>query len=1116
MERVGDKMRMIGRGWVLVGLLLAAALGSPAHGQVGLTTVADTIYTANGAPAQGSVVVSWASFTTAAGTQVAAGSTSATLGSQGALSIALVPNAGATPTGSYYTAIFHLSDGTLNREYWVVPASGSPVKLAVVQNQVLPTSVALQTVSKAYVDQAIAAAVVGGTSGTTTTTTPTYVQKSGDTMTGPLVLPGDPVSALQAADKHYVDASVAAVGGGSATKVSTLPTTSQTVAQPAGTQLEVNALNGVLDATGFVTGNGNNGLGNALGSAFCTSGCEVSISQNYPGTAGVPVSGLAQTTHVVDHRGGAMFEVLQDPLPDMGTSATGSSLTQVTTRTAQQMFALKPSTGLNSIVMSLTHNVLTGGVNQFPADVEAVPYQKSNYGILSLVGNYHTQGQHVQFGSEMNCYAVGDCLAGGQFVRSSGGFRDEADEGAHPFDLQMTEDTRVFQGNCSTGCTPGSTSITVNGTRDGGTQGDGRFLMDLNPNKVISAGTIVGNSAGVLPIVNFSGTSFPVSTQFLTAAAATSQANNLAPGTVTLPIATSGLAADFSGNTAALAAASGVACVADPGAFPNFETAAYRVADTSHLQLTLNKVHASGAMVAVGGLCGYGLEQVADTQVVGSTSIRQIFPVVGSPSANRLYYAPALTPVAGDNDAASTSAFQSTSAAVASASRSGNVVTLNLAQNLPFDVNGYPVTVSGVSDPSYNGTFTVSTVSASTLTYTAAGPDGSSSGGSMSFSNGRFALYPLAEVLSVSNPSSASVDGTFTLAANNVPWAAGDAVEEPHYYQQSTFADMEYITQYVPRPVGYAAAGKFYQGQVGPGVRGWSVFNGVPANNYIGAGGTHHVPYSAFLAAGPWQNSLEVDAGTDAVLRVHCNLNTCSRWDSDYALFALDRNGGVEDFLKFAPQSSTASWILGGTFYTFSPTAFTAANIVSTSFRTGYNGNAQIAPGGSAGYSNFTLNGNNSDGSRLGFIGGGIGDANLYLDVPGGGTFVFRNGSNDGAASLINAGGLRTPGVTAPKLGSGMAANSDLVGVLQVPAGSTTSQSYSFAGSYATTPVCLVQAQNATARGGAGPGRLCGAGEHERPERDCGQCPERCDQLWVHVHRAELRTAPGQKVDWAK
>ena len=40
-----------------------------------------------------------------------------------------------------------------------------------------------------------------------------YVKISGDTMTGPLVLPGDPTTDLQAATKQYVDASSGGGGG---------------------------------------------------------------------------------------------------------------------------------------------------------------------------------------------------------------------------------------------------------------------------------------------------------------------------------------------------------------------------------------------------------------------------------------------------------------------------------------------------------------------------------------------------------------------------------------------------------------------------------------------------------------------------------------------------------------------------------------------------------------------------------------------------------------------------------------------------------------------------------------------------------------------------------------
>jgi hypothetical protein len=207
-------MNEVKRGLTLLVLLVAMMAGwvGVVFAQAPTTTVQDTVYNASGAPASGTVLVSWSAFTTAGGTAVPAGTTTATIGANGLLSLTLVPNVGATPMGSYYTAVFHLSDGTTSREYWVVPAvvpGGAPATLAAIRNQVLPTSVAMQTVSKQYVDSAIAAAVTG-----TPEESSPYVLKAGDTMMGPLSLPADPVNTNQAADKHYVDTSVAAVGSG--------------------------------------------------------------------------------------------------------------------------------------------------------------------------------------------------------------------------------------------------------------------------------------------------------------------------------------------------------------------------------------------------------------------------------------------------------------------------------------------------------------------------------------------------------------------------------------------------------------------------------------------------------------------------------------------------------------------------------------------------------------------------------------------------------------------------------------------------------------------------------------------------------------------------------------
>ncbi len=242
-------MRGLKRGLTLVTMMIAllgACCGAAA--QVATTTIQDTVYRADGTPAGGTIVVSWPAFTTAAGQAVAAGNTSVVLGPNGVLSLALTANVGATPDGSYYTAVLHLDDGTTSQQYWVVPVSGTPVTLATIESQVLPTSVAMQTASRSYVDAKIAQVQTGAPTGTT------YVPTTGGTMTGPLVLPGDPVTPTQAADKHYVDTNITAVLAGVGQKVSMVPVATQAVSQPAGTQLQVNALNGELYANQFQTG----------------------------------------------------------------------------------------------------------------------------------------------------------------------------------------------------------------------------------------------------------------------------------------------------------------------------------------------------------------------------------------------------------------------------------------------------------------------------------------------------------------------------------------------------------------------------------------------------------------------------------------------------------------------------------------------------------------------------------------------------------------------------------------------------------------------------------------------------------------------------------------------
>jgi hypothetical protein len=216
-----------------------AASPSPQSGPA-LTSVVDTVYLADGAPAQGTLVITWPAFVEADGTAVAPGALDVTLGTNGALNVALAPNANAVPANTYYTVVYQLQPSEVRTEYWVVPTT-SPATLA--QVRTTPGSgTAAQPVSEQYVNTALTAVVhLAGTetvTGTKNFTVPpnvptpvntgdvankayvdnsvatvgagNYVPTAGGAMSGPLTLSGSPTAPLQAADKNYVDLSAAA------------------------------------------------------------------------------------------------------------------------------------------------------------------------------------------------------------------------------------------------------------------------------------------------------------------------------------------------------------------------------------------------------------------------------------------------------------------------------------------------------------------------------------------------------------------------------------------------------------------------------------------------------------------------------------------------------------------------------------------------------------------------------------------------------------------------------------------------------------------------------------------------------------------------------------------
>jgi len=119
------------------------------------TTVADVVYRADGSPAAGTLLISCPAFSTADGKPVAAGNMSVAIGASGSVSLALIPNEGALPAGTYCKVTLKLNDGTTSTEYWTVPLQ-DPVTITKIRAQVVPQSVALQMASRQYVDSAIA------------------------------------------------------------------------------------------------------------------------------------------------------------------------------------------------------------------------------------------------------------------------------------------------------------------------------------------------------------------------------------------------------------------------------------------------------------------------------------------------------------------------------------------------------------------------------------------------------------------------------------------------------------------------------------------------------------------------------------------------------------------------------------------------------------------------------------------------------------------------------------------------------------------------------------------------------------------------------------------------
>jgi hypothetical protein len=464
----------------ICGFLLSASVSAWAQSGPASTTVSDTVFLADGAAASGTLIITWPAFVTAAGTAVAAGNTSVTLGTNGALSVALTPNEGATPAGSYYTVVYQLGPGEVKTEYWSVPTT-SPANLATVRTT--PGSgVAAQPVSMQYVNSQLATKAndnaVVHLDGTETITgaktfdsapnvpTPTasgqvankdYVDSSvanvgagsflataGGTMTGPIVLPGNPSAPLQAATKQYVDSGIASkadlvagtvpaseVGSGAATvgaclvgngttaatwsvcggssgtgNVSTTPGASQNVIQPAGTVFSTNNLANAR----YVTASWNWGQtpsdnlatagSNTIHLSPCPLGIDTSNNANAQYAVYISATGTAEAVPVTG-----------------GTCTPGASSGTIVVTTA---FTHSSGYSVGSASTGIQEAINDAGAQHAQIFLLPVGGSGPNYTVYSTVFLNSRKSLLSGYGAMVQCFTRAACIVDGNYAGTSG------------------------------------------------------------------------------------------------------------------------------------------------------------------------------------------------------------------------------------------------------------------------------------------------------------------------------------------------------------------------------------------------------------------------------------------------------------------------------------------------------------------------------------------------------------------------------------------------------------------------------------------------------------------------------------------------------------------------
>jgi hypothetical protein len=711
-------------------------------------------------------------------------------------------------------------------------------------------------------------------------------------------------------------------------------------------------LTGVLQAGQFASTVGNNGISNAISSLLNQSGL-IHVEPTYP-TSEIP-QGVGDNkdnlglpfgpgVEVKDERAGQSSDYCSDPT-QFFSSFKACHYNLVT-------FAQPNKNGTHFHASYNQTRFLNGGNN---LQAYTGPWQgyawpsgraKSAFSSDYQRDRKFTSGQYTTHTNTVGCYGMGDCIGMGFYITTDGGPLSDGDEGVHTWDIQVGEDSSVYSGTITSDASIGGTALVTAPVTGAGTQGEGRYLIRTN------AGTTSGNLSGAVNPVEPDGvTDCTTATTYTAASCLPGQLVSsgsgwnaslflglttalVAPSTNQPPVpgVQTVTVVPMSGFSLTAATVGAYVCVTDS----NYtETTVITSIDITSGALTafFNRPHSIGALVAVGGTCGTYIEigayrvtsgtSVVNGNKIGTVPVRHVFPLAGSPDASHTYVY--------NRDYGIQNGFPTpkwgvnTCLNVANASRANNAVTLTLTTPTPWIWDGSTLNISGISDPSFNGTYKAFqaqslATSPAILTYTQTGQsDNSGTGGQACFTNNAFTIYQGAEVMSVYNSATNQVDGSFTLAPNNAQWSTGDTVEEEHGFNQNIpwrngYTPSWLVSHFQPsdRPTG---EGIGYGGVVDGWTAGWMVSNVAPVNTLQGHGGFLAAP-RGFELTGVFgtgygsQYAPEIDINypaeftgdAGALLWAGCPQRGCSAHNSAYPVFSGKGNNGWSR-LMFDPSN---------------------------------------------------------------------------------------------------------------------------------------------------------------------------------------------------------------------